>query len=113
MRGTLANLLAFYSISLGRHEDAQRYLREASYCHTGPPLNPSGLAYTAGISAIDEACLGNLAGAIHLFRSIEKLVANYGAASFSGIEFRFLPAIGIGCCAELLYERNELDEAED
>jgi LuxR family maltose regulon positive regulatory protein len=113
VRGTLANILAFYSISLGRHEDAQRYLREAASAHTGPPLNPSGLAYTAGISAIAEASLGNLNGAIHLFRSIEKLVASYTAISYPGIELRFLPTIGIGCCAELLYERNDIDEADD
>jgi LuxR family maltose regulon positive regulatory protein len=113
VRGSLGNSLAYSCIALGRHEDAQRYLREASFCLTGPPANVSGLAYNAGIAGIHQACLGNLAGAIHLFRSIEKLVANYSTGLFSGIELRFLPAIGIGCCAELLYESNDIDEAEE
>jgi ATP/maltotriose-dependent transcriptional regulator MalT len=113
VRGSLGNSLAYSCIAAGRHEEAQKYLKEASLCHTGPPANVSGLAYNAGISAIHEACLGNLSGAIHLFRSIEKLVGSYNTGLFSGIELRFLPAIGIGCCAELLYERNEIDEAEE
>jgi len=113
VRGSLGNSLAYSSIAAGRHEDAQRYLREAVLCHTGPPVNVSGLAFSTGISAIHEACLGNITGAIHLFRSIEKLVGSYSTGLFSGIELRFLPAIGIGCCAELLYERNEIDEAEE
>jgi LuxR family maltose regulon positive regulatory protein len=113
VRGSLGNSLAYYSISLGRHDDAQRYLREASYCHSMAPPNPSGLAYNVGITAIHEACLGNLTGAIHLFRSIDRLAAKYATGLFSGIELRFLPAIGIGCCAELHYERNDIDEAEE
>jgi hypothetical protein len=109
----LGNSLAYSCIAAGRHEEAQKYLKEASLCPTGPPANVSGLAYNAGISQFTKPAWANLSGAIHLFRSIEKLVGSYNTGLFSGIELRFLPAIGIGCCAELLYERNEIDEAEE
>jgi len=88
-------------------------LREAVIAHTGPPLNLRGLVYATGVSGMLEACLGNLTGAIHRFQSIEKLVAEQGTAEFPQWEPRRLSAVASGCCAELLYETDQIDEAEE
>jgi LuxR family maltose regulon positive regulatory protein len=112
-RGSLADNLAYGSIAAGRHEAAQKYLREAIACHTAPRPSVLGLAYTAGISAMAEACIGNLDGAIHAFRSMEKLVAERGRSVAPHLEPGFMPALYMGNCAELLYEQNQIDATEE
>jgi len=112
-RGSLADNLAYGCIAAGRHEDAHRYLREAIACHTAPRTSVLGLAYTTGISAMAESCIGNLDGAIHLFQSMERLVMEHGRQAEPRMEPGFLPALYMGNCAELLYEQNQIDATEE
>jgi LuxR family maltose regulon positive regulatory protein len=111
-KGGLSNVLAYGCIAAGRHDDAQRYLREATACHTGPPANALGLAYVARNAGLAEACLGNLRGAIELFASIGELAAGQGRDGLHA-EGDFLRSFASAYAAGLLYERDEIDEAED
>lgn len=112
-RSMLANQLAYGYTVAGRHDDAQRCLREAMHCHAQTrPFNVFGMAHTVGHEAIDDACIGDLQGAIRKLQSIEKLVADHIGDVVPHMEPGFLPANTVGFCAELLYERNEIDEAE-
>jgi LuxR family maltose regulon positive regulatory protein len=111
-KGGLSNVLAYGCIAAGRHDDVQRYLREAAACHTGPPANALGLAYVARNAGLAEACLGNLRGAIELFASIGELAAGQGRDGLHA-EGDFLRSFASAYAAGLLYERDEIDEAED
>ena len=112
--GHLATNLAYGYVLSGRQAEVQTYLREMTAAlASARPANVFGLAYFAGTSGISESSLGNLHGAIHLFRSIEKIVAEHTGAVFPHLEPGSLPAQAMGFCAELLYEQNEIDEAED
>jgi len=112
-RSMLANQLAFGYVTVGRHDEAQKCLHEAMACHAETrPANVFGLAHTVGHSAIHDACLGDLKGAIRKLRSIEALVADHAGEVRTWLEPGFLPANTIGLCSELLYELNEVDEAE-
>lgn len=112
-RGRMATVLAYGCITAGRHEDAQRYLREAAACHSAPHPSVLGLAYGIGYSAFAESCLGNLGGAIHLLRSIDQLIAEHHRKGLQQPDPGFLPAFIIGSGAEMLYELNDLDEADE
>lgn len=112
-RSIVANQLAYGYTTAGRHDEAQKCLHEAMVCHAETrPSNVFGLAHTIGHAAIDDASVGDLEGAIRKLQSIETLVSDHAREMGSSIESGFLPANTIGLCAELLYERNEIDEAE-
>ena len=112
-RGRIATALAYTRIASGRHEEAQRLLREAEACHSMPPPSVLGLVYAMGYSALLEFSLGNLSGALHLLRSIDHLVTDQGRTGPETADVSFLPAFFIGNGAEMLYELNELDDAEE
>lgn len=112
-RGRMAVALAYACIAGGRQEEAQRHLREAEACHSAPPASVLGLAYGMGYAAFLEASLGNLSGALNLLRSIDRLLTEEGRTGADVGDPSFLPSFIIGSGAEMLYEMNELDDAEE
>lgn len=111
--GRMAAALGYASVAAGRHEEARRHLREAEASHSAPPSSVLGIAYGMGYTAFLEASLGNLAGSLHLLRSIDRLVMDQDRTGPEVADPSFLPAFIIGSGAEMLYELNELDDAEE
>ena len=105
-RGALLDSLAYALIAAGRFEDARSALLAARIDHvrSGSLL---GSVYTATIEGSLEAAQGDLSGAEALYREADRLAGAGSTGPGAPVS-----AIVVGYLAELLYERNELDEAE-
>ena len=104
--GAVRDSLAYGFVAAGRFEEARRVLEEARAAHAraGSLL---GSVYTLALTGVIEAIEGRLGAAEAFYREAEALARRGGEGARS-----HLAAIVVGYFAELLYERDELDEAE-
>ncbi len=102
--GALANIVGFGLMATSRFAEARDHLvaGRASHARAGSGF---GEGYSIGLLGLLEALQGRLGSAISAYREAERLDDGRSGASYPR-------AVVAGLAAEVLYERNELAEAE-
>lgn len=109
-RGVLSNIIAYGCIGLGQLEKAQQFAVQAHAAHLEAGSR-FGIAYAAMVAAMRERAQGNLAAARQRIHQVG-YGPEYGQSENSDSVSETAKGVVNGIEVDLLYELNELDEAE-
>ncbi len=103
--GALTGVIGYGCLAAGRFEEARTYITQSRASHAAAK-SVLGVAYATTVAGVAEAVQGNLGHALALYRQAQAEAEGETAAP------SYAAAFGVGFLAELLYELDELDEAE-
>ncbi len=105
-RGALTNISAYGRIAESRFDDAREFLRQSRMNFAGCE-SALGSAYESALNGYMESVQGRLNAALAYFAKAES-----EAEAKTGGAPAYAAAVGMGFFVEVLYERNQVDDAQ-